>query len=393
MNRWQLPEAISDLLPPQAQALETIRRSMLDLFRGCGYELVAPPLVEYLESLLIASGGDLDLKTFKLIDQLSGRTLGVRADITPQVARLDEHRMHGRQGTRLCYSGPVLRTRPNGLESSREPVQIGAEIYGYPGVEADIEVLDLMVRSFALADVGRLRVDLCDLRLARLLLADLPELSEEDVFAFLQVRDLPALAERVGNVTGPRARAAAQALVALADCVGPVVPALVRARAVFAPWPEAAVILDQLERVATSPRLLQHAGTVEFALDLADVRGFRYHTGLSFGAYSAGHARAVGRGGRYDGVGAVFGRSRAATGFSLDLRELVEWREPGPAVPVITAPWSEDPMLGRLIDDLRRQGHVVLQLLPGQTDLGPDLMVAGTIAYQDGHWLVPRQES
>lgn len=406
MNRWQLPDAIADLLPPQAEGLEALRRAILDVYRSCGYALVVPPLVEYLESLLIGSGGDLDLKTFKLIDQLSGRTLGVRADITPQVARIDAHRLQGRGVTRLCYCASVLRTRPNGLESSREPVQIGAEIYGHAGVEADIEALELLIRSLALADIGRVRIDLCDLRLARLPLAELPDVSEDAVFACLQARDLPALADLLAPAASPSAgdrpegasgRApisrAAHAISELAACVGPPLPALARARKAFAPWPEAGAILDQLERVVTSPRLLHHADVAELALDLADVRGFRYHTGLTFSAYAAGHARAVGRGGRYDGIGAAFGRARSATGFSIDLRELVEWREPPESQAVLVAPWSDDPALARLIASLRQTGEIVVQLLPGQTDPGPGRVVDRVIEFQDGHWLVPKKES
>ena len=199
MNRWLLPDAISDLLPAQARTLEAMRRAILDCYRRCGYEMVVPPLVEYLDSLLIGSGEDLELKTFKLVDQLSGRSLGVRADITPQVARIDAHMLHARQVTRLCYCAPVLRTRPNGLEGSREPIQIGAEIYGHAGLEADIEAIDLLLQSLELAGisgVGRVRLDLCDLGLVRLLLADLPEVQEEDAFALLQGRDLPTLRMR-----------------------------------------------------------------------------------------------------------------------------------------------------------------------------------------------------
>jgi len=391
MNRWLLPDAISDLLPAQAGALEEMRRAILDCYRRCGYEMVVPPLIEYLQSLLIGSGGDLELKTFKLVDQLSGRSLGVRADITPQVARIDAHMLHARQITRLCYCASVLRTRPNGLESSREPIQIGAEIYGHAGVEADIEAIDLLLQSLEIAGItgtDRVRLDLCDLRLVRLLLADLPNLEEEEVFALLQGRDLPTLRQLL---TPFSERPAAAALLELTQCFGPAAPVFARARQVFGRWPQALDILAQLERVAASPRVAQHAQAVEIDLDLADVRGFRYHTGLCFAVYAERHAQAVGRGGRYDGVGAVFGRARAATGFSLDLRELVELRELGrPATPtrIVVAPWSEDPALARLIAGLRQSGAIVMQLLPGQTDHGPDQQVDRVIEMRDGRWTV-----
>ncbi len=391
MNRWLLPDAISDLLPAQALALEDMRRAILDCYRSCGYEIVVPPLIEYLDSLLIGSGGDLDLKTFKLIDQLSGRTMGVRADITPQVARIDAHLLHARQVTRLCYCGSVLRTRPNGLEASREPIQIGAEIHGHAGIEADIEAIDLLLQSLQIAGItgtGRLRLDLCDLGLLRLLLAELPDVQEDDAFALLQARDLPELRQLLDPCAG---RPAAAAVLELTQCFGSAAEALDRARRALAGWPQALVILDQLERVVTSPRLGQHAGLVEIALDLADVRGFRYHTGLSFAAYAERHAHSVGRGGRYDGVGAVFGRARAATGFSLDLRELVdlrEVREPSAATRIIAAPWSEDVLLMTLIGDLRKAGEVVLQLLPGQVDHGADQKIDRIIELENGRWNV-----
>jgi len=391
MNRWLLPDAISDLLPAQARVLEEMRRAILECYRRCGYEMVVPPLVEYLNSLLIGSGGDLELKTFKLVDQLSGRSLGVRADITPQVARIDAHMLHARQVTRLCYCASVLRTRPNGLESSREPIQIGAEIYGHAGLEADIEAIDLLLQSLDIAGISgrdRVRLDLCDLGLVRLLLADLPDLEEEEVFALLQGRDLPTLRQLLERCAQ---RPAAMALLELTQCFGPAGPVLARARQAFAAWPRAQEILAQLERVVTSPRVAQHAGTVEIALDLADVRGFRYHTGLCFAVYAERHAQAVGRGGRYDGVGAVFGRARAATGFSLDLRELVELRESGrPSTPprIIVAPWSDDPALAALIGGLRQAGEIVLQLLPGQTDHGPDQQVDRMIEWHEGRWQV-----
>jgi ATP phosphoribosyltransferase regulatory subunit len=395
MNRWLLPDAISDLLPAQAKALEAMRRAILDCYRRSGYEMVVPPLIEYLDSLLIGSGEDLEHKTFKLVDQLSGRTLGVRADITPQVARIDAHMLHDRQVTRLCYCASVLRTRPNGLEASREPLQIGAEIYGHPGLEADIEAVDLLLQSLAIAGIGgtgRLRLDLCDLGLVRLLLADLPDVQEEEVFALMQARDLPDLR----RLLKPSAdRPAAAAVLELCQCFGPAEAVLERARGALGQWPQALLLLDRLERVVRSPRLIQHRSAVEIALDLADVRGFRYHTGLCFAVFAERHAQAVGRGGRYDGVGAVFGRARAATGFSLDLRELVELRElaqPSVAASIIVAPWSEDEDLMALIRELRASDQIVMQLLPGQTDVGPDQKVDRRIERENGCWKVRAAE-
>lgn len=391
-NRWLLPEGISDLLPDAAQDLEGLRRALLDTYRRHGFELVLPPLVEYLDSLLIGSGGDLDLKTFKLVDQLSGQSLGVRADITPQVSRIDAHLLQQRDINRLCYAASVLRTRPSGQEGSREPIQIGAEVYGHAGIEADIEVIDLLLQSLALAELGPVRLDINHLGLASLLLAELEGVDEEVVLQLLQARDLPSLRELLAPWSQ---QPAAAALLALPECFGPAESAMARARTVLAPWPQATPHLDALDAVLGSLRLARHAGQVSLAIDLADVQGFRYHTGLGFAAYVEGHARAVGRGGRYDGIGAAFGRGRPATGFSLDLRELVELRRDRHTPPaIIVAPWSDDPALLAFIDTLRAQGETVLQLLPGQdAQRLAGVSADRTIGFIHGQWRLAGKES
>ena len=391
-NRWLLPEGISDLLPDAAQDLEGLRRALLDTYRRHGFELVLPPLVEYLDSLLIGSGGDLDLKTFKLVDQLSGQSLGVRADITPQVSRIDAHLLQQRDINRLCYAASVLRTRPSGQEGSREPIQIGAEVYGHAGIEADIEVIDLLLQSLALAELGPVRLDINHLGLASLLLAELEGVDEEAVLQLLQARDLPSLRELLAPWSQ---QPAAAALLALPECFGPAESAMARARTVLAPWPQATPHLDALDAVLGSLRLARHAGQVSLAIDLADVQGFRYHTGLGFAAYVEGHARAVGRGGRYDGIGAAFGRGRPATGFSLDLRELVELRRDRHTPPaIIVAPWSDDPALLAFSDTLRAQGETVLQLLPGQdAQRLAGVSADRTIGFIHGQWRLAGKES
>lgn len=391
-NRWLLPEGISDLLPDAAQDLEGLRRALLDTYRRHGFELVLPPLVEYLDSLLIGSGGDLDLKTFKLVDQLSGQSLGVRADITPQVSRIDAHLLQQRDINRLCYAASVLRTRPSGQEGSREPIQIGAEVYGHAGIEADIEVIDLLLQSLALAELGPVRLDINHLGLASLLLVELEGVDEEAVLQLLQARDLPSLRELLAPWSQ---QPAAAALLALPECFGPAESAMARARTVLASWPQATPHLDALDAVLGSLRLARHAGHVSLAIDLADVQGFRYHTGLGFAAYVEGHARAVGRGGRYDGIGAAFGRGRPATGFSLDLRELVELRRDRHTPPaIIVAPWSDDPALLAFIDTLRAQGETVLQLLPGQdAQRLAGVSADRTIGFIHGQWRLAGKES
>jgi ATP phosphoribosyltransferase regulatory subunit len=388
MTRWLLPEGVADLLPGEARALESLRRRLLDRCRSYGYELVDPPLIEYLDSLLIGSGTDLDLKTFKLVDQLTGRLLGVRADMTPQIARIDAHLLQGRGVTRLCYCGPVLHTRSSGAGMSREPIQLGAEIYGHAGIEADIESLDLLLGCLAESGVGRGRVDLCDLGLVRLLLAEFRGIDEEECFALLESRDLPGLRERLAAQDDIAAGAAARELVELARCHGPAADVAARARALLGHRPEAMAIIDRLERVADSPRLARHRDRFEIALDLADVRGFRYHTGLSFAAYVDGHAQAIGRGGRYDGVGAVFGRARPGTGFSLDLRELAGLCEHPPQAVPILAPWAEEPELIAMIDALRSRGETVLQQFPVAAGTASGSGGSRVLAKVAGRWRV-----
>ncbi len=385
MTRWLLPDGISDLLPTQAVALEALRRRLLDHYASCGYELVVPPLVEYLDALLVASGSDLDLKTFKLVDQVSGRTLGVRADITPQVARIDAHLLQGREVTRLCYCAPVLQARSAGLGASREPIQIGAELYGIDGPEADIEAIDTLLRSVAIAGVARARLDLSDLSLVRLVLRELPEIDETELFTAMRSRDLPGLDDLLGAASSVRA---ASAIKGLARCFGEVDAALAEAGSLLAHWPEAGALLARLARVCASPRLSRHRDTVEIGLDFADVPRFRYHTGLGFSVYVDGHAQAIGRGGRYDGVGRMFGRARAATGFSLDLRELVGLGEHRALASAILAPWSDDPALLARIDELRQSGEVVVQALPGQTPAESGKRVDRVLQHSNGAWRV-----
>ena len=387
MTRWLLPDGISDLLPSQAGALEALRRRLLDHYAACGYEMVVPPLIEYLDALMVASGSDLDLKTFKLVDQLSGRTLGVRADITPQVARIDAHLLQGREVTRLCYCAPVLQARPAGLGASREPIQIGAELYGVEGEQADIEAIDLLLASLGIAGIVRARLDLSDLRLVQLVLADLPGVDESALFAAMRSRDLPGLDALLANASSARA---ASALKGLARCFGQVDEVLSEASRLLAPWPQAEARLVQLAHICAAPRIRRHlsATGIEIGLDFADVPRFRYHTGLGFSVYVEGHAQAIGRGGRYDGVGKVFGRARSATGFSLDLRELVGLGEHRPLAPAILAPWSDDPALLERIDALRQGGEVVVQALPGQSPNEPGKRVDRFLQHLDGAWRV-----
>ena len=310
--RWLLPEYIEDILPAEAARIERLRRAILDLFAGAGYQLVMPPLLEYMDSLLTGTGHDLDVRTFKVVDQLSGRMMGLRADITPQVARIDAHLLNRKGVTRLCYCGSVLHTRPAGPAATREPIQIGAEVYGHAGVASDLEVQRLLCRALALARVKKPRMDIGHVAVFRSLVraARVAAGLEAELFEALQKKDLPALR---GLTRGLPAKTRA-ALLLLPELYGGVeVLGLAQRRLPAIP---------ELRRALATLRSLARSCPIPASFDLAELRGYHYHSGVVFDAYCDGVAGAVGRGGRYDEVGKAFGRARPATGFSIDLRSL-----------------------------------------------------------------------
>jgi ATP phosphoribosyltransferase regulatory subunit len=356
MRNWLLPEGIEDLLPDHARDVEGLRRRLLDEFACHGYQLVAPPLLEYVESLLTGTGRDLDPRTFKLVDQLSGRTMGVRADITPQVARIDAHLLNRKGVTRLCYCGSVLHTVPAGLLASREPLQVGAELYGHAGPEADSEIIRLLARTLALAEIPATRIDLGHVGIFRALMAEanLSDDAELEVFAALQAKDVPSLTALVVDVPEP----SRSALLALPDLYGGV-EALDEATQRLPAIPEIAAALDTLRKLA------RDLVDLPIGFDLADLRGYHYHNGVVFAAYCDGAPGAVALGGRYDKVGESFGRARAATGFSMDLRELARLSPPRQPAGAILAPWPENAELHVEIERLRGRGETVVLALPG----------------------------
>ena len=310
--RWLLPEYIEDILPAEAARIERLRRAILDLFAGAGYELVMPPLLEYMDSLLTGTGHDLDVRTFKVVDQISGRMMGLRADITPQVARIDAHLLNRKGVTRLCYCGSVLHTRPAGPAATREPMQIGAEVYGHAGVQADLEVQRLLCRALALAHVKKVRMDIGHVAVLRAIVhaaATGPEL-EAELFEVLQKKDLPAL-------RGLTRRLDAKTRAALL-----LLPELYGGAEVLALAEKKLPAIAALKGALVTLRALAKACPVPASFDLAELRGYHYHSGVVFDAYCEGVAGAVARGGRYDEVGKAFGRARPATGFSIDLRNL-----------------------------------------------------------------------
>lgn len=382
-SAWLLPEHIADVLPSQARRIEELRRELLDGARAYGFELVMPPLLEHLDSLLSGTGSALDLKTFKLVDQLSGRTLGVRADTTPQVARIDAHLLNRVGVTRLCYCGPVLHTRPDGLHGTREPLQFGAEIYGHAGLEADLEVHELALDALKRAGVGQLTLDMGDARIVRGLLqgVSLDTAARDALYAALAAKDQPALAA----LTASFPVASRDGLLALLRLYGGE-EVLAAAREQLPAQPLIVAALEDLQWLTQHLRAAYPG--VRIGFDLADLSGYAYYSGARFAIYADGSSDAVVRGGRYDEVGAIFGRNRPAVGFSTDLKQLVALVEQQPLRPAIRAPWGEDPGLRSAIRQLREQGQSVVCVLPGHEHEGQEFDCDRELVTSNGQWVV-----
>jgi len=378
-SHWTLPEYIADVLPPEAQRIEVLRRLLLDTFRVHGYELTMPPLLEYVDSLLTGTGHDMDLRTFKLVDQISGRTMGLRADITPQVARIDAHLLNREGVTRLAYCGSVLHTLPAGLTVTREPLQIGAEIYGHAGIEADLEVQGLLLTALKLAGAGRARLDLGHVGVFRALaeLAGLDASAAESLFSLMQSKDLPGLKLAAESIDA-KYRGAFLRLPRLYG--GPEV--IEAARRELPQHPAIAAALQDLETLAAA----MPAG--QASIDLAELRGYQYHSGVVFAAYVDGLPNALARGGRYDKVGEVFGRARPATGFSLDLRELAGFIPSQAQCVGILAPWQNDAALAARIAELRASGEMVVHALPGHSKASWAPCCNRELTLRNGAWVV-----
>jgi ATP phosphoribosyltransferase regulatory subunit len=385
-SAWLLPEHIADVLPSQARRIEELRRELLDMARSYGCELVMPPLLEHLDSLLSGTGHALDLKTFKLVDQLSGRSLGLRADTTPQVARIDAHLLNRAGVTRLCYCGPVLHTRPDGLHATREPLQFGVEIYGHAGLEADLEVQELALDAVQRAGLAEVTLDLGDARLVQGVLGEtkLAPAALDAIIAALASKD----AARLAGLTAALPAGVRQGLQALPSLYGGIeVLALARER-----LPANAAIkaaLDDLQWLAG--HLQQTHPQVRLGFDLADLSGYAYYSGVRFALYAKGSSDAVLRGGRYDEVGAVFGRRRPAVGFSLDLKTLVALSAVSPLRAAVRAPWSdgaEDGGLRAAVRRLREQGETVVCMLPGHEHEGDEFDCDRELVRVDSQWVV-----
>jgi ATP phosphoribosyltransferase regulatory subunit len=380
MPTWLLPENIADVLPSEARKIEELRRLMLDTFRTYGYELVMPPLLEYVESLLAGGGQDTDLRTFKLVDSITGRLLGLRADMTTQVARIDAHLLNRESVTRLCYAGSVVHTQPSGLHATREPLQIGAEIYGHAGLEADAEIQELALASLALAGFEQPRLDLSHVGVLRAILANDPaaKRDEQQLYALLRSKDVPGLEELTIHYQ-PATRAA---LLALPNLYGDV-EILARAKEVLPALPGITRALAELAALAGSA-----IGRAQVAIDLADLRGYQYESGAMFALYVPGLPNAVARGGRYDHVGEAFGRARPATGFSLDLRELARLLPTAGRKHSIRAPWGNEPALREEIAELRKAGEVVIQSMPGHENVQDEFECDRALVLEQGNWIL-----
>jgi ATP phosphoribosyltransferase regulatory subunit len=388
-DSWLLPDGIEEILPEEAKHLESLRRKILDTFANWGYELVIPPFIDYLDSLLTGSGHDLELQTFKLTDQVSGEMLGVRADMTPQVARIDAHNLNAEWPTRLCYTGTILHTKCDPLSKTRSPVQIGAELYGHAGKESDVEVISLMLEMLAMSGLQNVHLDLGHVGIYRALSrqAGLTELQEAELFDVLQRKARPELQELMaGYLIDNELKAMFLKLPELnggKDTIASARAVLSKANG------EVKQALADLEAIAD--KLTANFPSLPVSFDLAELRGYHYHTGVVFAAFVPSVGREIARGGRYDNIGAIFGRARAATGFSADLKVLsalgkASYQKEPKAL--IFAPCGDDKALHEKIRDLRAEGFAVVQQLPGQSGTAQELGCTSILEQDHQNWFV-----
>ena len=382
VDRWLLPDGVEELLPAEARQVESLRRSLLDLFQRWGYELVIPPLLEYTESLLVGLGGDIDLLTFRVTDQLTGRMMGLRADITPQAARIDAHSMKREGPVRLCYAGSVLHTKPKKPLASRSPIQLGAELYGDNSSASDLEIICLMLETLRTAGLEGLTLDVGHVGIYQAVTAaaGLSGEKEQVYFDILQRKAAAELAVFVDQLSLPDKQA--EQLRGLAMLHGGS-DVLARGRALFSDIPPALEAIDSLEGLAAA--LTARMPDVAFYFDLAELRGYHYHTGLVFSALVQEHGQALASGGRYDDIGEVFGRARPATGFSIDLKALLGLLPDTASTLGVFAPYSEEPAQWQAVQALRQSGETVVTGLPGQSP-GDDC--DRQLVENDGQWSV-----
>ncbi|OGT36341.1 MAG: ATP phosphoribosyltransferase regulatory subunit [Gammaproteobacteria bacterium RBG_16_51_14] len=384
-QHWLLPEGIEEILPPRAARLEQLCRELIDLYTSWGYELVIPPLIEYLETLLTGTGEDLDLQVFKLTDQLSGRLMGIRADTTPQVARIDAHILKRNVPTRLCYLGSVLHTRPDGTGGSRSPLQVGAELYGHTGVASDAEVLSLMLETLKVSGIEKAHIDMGHVGIYRALMhsSGLDTDRESRVFDILQRKAVSELKQMFSKWDVPAG--ICRLFADIMDLNGDIAVLSEARQRLKNTGPEVMNCLDELERIADAVSK-QTSGTA-LHFDLAELRGYHYHTGVIFTAFVPGRGQGIAYGGRYDDIGKSFGRARPATGFSTDIKCLLAHQTDTASLPMgIFAPCSGDPGLLKCIKELRQNGEIVICELPGQTGGPAEMNCDRKLMLQDGNW-------
>lgn len=379
-SNWLLPDYLHDILPPEAARLEALRSSVLELFCRSGYELVIPPMLEFTESLFCGKSPQLEAKTFKVVDQLSGRTMGLRADMTAQVTRIDAHLLNRTGVVRLCYCGPVLQTHPGTHTDERELLQIGAEIYGYSGYEADLQIIRLAMDTLRICGVKQPRLDLNHPAITRALISQHSALqtNEQEIITCLKQKDLPALAELLAELDDTIPGEITQALLDLPGMYGSV-DVISQARQQLPQLPEIHKALDDLQTVADC--------FDNVSVDLADVSGLNFHSGIRFAIYALGWPEILLRGGRYDDMSLSFGRSRPATGFSLDLRKVLKQMPKAEPHRAILAPCDSDPALAVEIARLREEGEIVVESLPG-AELSSALKFDRELYAHGASWLV-----
>lgn len=386
-DRWLLPEGIDEVYPDEAARLETLRRKVLDMFAVWGYRLVIPPMIEFIDSLLVGTGRDLDIQTFKLIDQVSGRLMGIRADMTPQIARIDARWDTGGAPARLCYLGTVLHSQLDHLERSRSPMQVGAELYGHAGYASDVEIIRLMLETLAMAGMTDVHLDLGHVGIYRGLaqLAGFDSEQEAELFEIMQRKDRAEAGQFLdcAHISPP----IAGMFNALLDLNGPA-QILSEARRLLGDAGEFVIeAIANLEAISNDLKRLFPALPVNF--DLAELRGYRYQRGVVFAAFVPGYGREIARGGRYDEIGEAFGRARPATGFSADLKVLARLasinHDASPSASIF-APAGDDPDLYETIRRLRAEGNIVIQELPGQSESGREIGCEFELQKQDGAW-------
>jgi len=386
-DRWLLPEGIEEVLPKEAKRLEQLRRTLLDTYESWGYDLVIPPFIEYLESLLTGTGNDLDLQTFKLTDQLTGRLMGVRADMTPQVARIDAHQLKHDTPTRLCYIGTVLHTRNDSFAGSRSPLQVGAELYGHAGIESDVEVITLMLETLSLSGVESPFIDLGHVGIYRELVkqAGLSKEQEATLFDCLQRKANTEISDYLNEWKLEKNIATAIAALTRLNGDSSILAEATSILAKAGKGVESA--LSELTNIAAL--LKQRVPHLKVNFDLAELRGYHYHTGMVFAAYVAARGQAVAQGGRYDDIGEVFGRARPATGFSTDLKTLLSLStHKNNQVAAIYAPADNDAELHKVISELRQKGEKVVCALPDQTGSAKDMGCDRELVKDGSSWKV-----